>query len=107
LERGQEIELRIITDAIRRDHEETLNDMDQNNNFTLECIAQDIQTSTSIRIVNEQQSMLSLLSSRMSQREKAQDREQTVRKERIRREFQNEVDDERLRQEISHNNLVR
>jgi len=43
----------------------------------------------------------------MSQREKAKDREQTVRKERIRREFQNEVDDERLRQEISHNNLVR
>ncbi len=99
--------MRIITDAIRRDHEDTLNDMDQNNNFTLECIAQDIQTSTSIRVVNEQQSMLSLLSNRMSQRDKASDREQTVKKERIRREFQNEVDDEQLRQEMAHNNFVR
>lgn len=51
--------------------------------------------------------MLSLMSNRMSQREKASDREQTVKKERIRREFQNEVDDEQLRQEMSHNNFVR
>lgn len=34
--------MRIITDAIQRDHEETLNEMNSNNNFTLECIAQDI-----------------------------------------------------------------
>ena len=63
--RGHEIELRIITDAIRRDHEETLNEMNQNNNFTLECLAQDIQTSTSMKLVNEQHSMISLMSDRM------------------------------------------
>ena len=50
-----------------------------------------------MKLVNEQHSIISLMSNRMSQRERALDREQTVKKERVRREFENEIEDERLR----------
>lgn len=44
--------------------------------------------------------MISFMSNRINQRQKAFEREETVKKERIRREFENEIEDERLRLEI-------
>lgn len=40
--KGKEMELQIICDAIQRDHDDSLQELETNNQFLIECAEQDI-----------------------------------------------------------------
>jgi hypothetical protein len=42
--RGKEIELQILCDAVKREHDESLSEIEANNRFLLDCYEQDIDT---------------------------------------------------------------
>ena len=56
--RGKEIELQIVCEALRRDHDESMQDIKTNNKFHLECLEQDIFSAAKLRSQKEQQHIL-------------------------------------------------
>lgn len=48
--KSKQLELKIICEAINKDHNESIEELAQHNKFLLDCMDQDIKSQTSLRV---------------------------------------------------------